>query len=162
MEVGLGVNWKILLGQIINFSVLFFLLKKFVFGAFLKILEKRKEIIERGLKKSEDAEKNLAHIRDLEKKIRESGERKAKELMILTQSAADKRRQEILELAEKEKEKILLGAKETAKKELEDEKERQKRESISLSFLLAERFLKEKMSQEEDKVFLEEMAQKLK
>ncbi len=159
---GLGINWKILVGQIVNFAILFFLLKKFVFKAFLNTLEKRKKTIEDGVRKSEDAEKNLAKIRTLGQEIKIAGERKAKELLLSAESIAGKRKQEVLNSAEKEKERIILAAKETAKREIENEKEKQKRETIDLSFLLAQKFLKEKLSQEDDKKLLEKIASGLK
>ena len=38
----LGIDWKILLGQIINFLVVLFVLKKFAYKPFLSVLNKRK------------------------------------------------------------------------------------------------------------------------
>jgi F-type H+-transporting ATPase subunit b len=159
---GLGINWKILVGQIINFVILFLLLKKFVFKAFFSTLEKRKKIIEDGVRKSEDAEKNLAKIRVLDQEIRIAGEKNARELIKTAEMTANKRKQEVLAAAEKEKERIILAAKETAKKELAQEKEKQKKETVELSFLLAKKFLKEKITQEDDREFLENIASKLK
>jgi len=159
---GLGINWKILVGQIINFVILFFLLKKFVFKAFSSTLEKRRKVIEDGVRKSEKAEKNLAKIRLLEQEVRAAGERRAKEIIKSAEMAAQKRKQEVFDSAEKEKERIILTAKETAKKAVEDEKEKQKKEIVDLSFLLAGKFLKDKLTQEEDKKLLEKIASELK
>ncbi|MFH1894538.1 MAG: F0F1 ATP synthase subunit B [Patescibacteria group bacterium] len=159
---GLGIDWKILVGQVINFAILFFLLKKFVFKAFFSILEKRKKIIEDGVRKSEDAEKNLAKIRILDQEIRAAGEKNARDLIRSAGIIADKRKQEVLDAAEKEKERIIFEAKEMAKKEAESEKEKQRKESINLSFILAEKFLKERLNQEEDKKLLEKISSNLK
>lgn len=158
----MGINWKILVGQIINFAILFFLLRKFVFKAFSSILEKRKKVIEDGVRKSEDAEKNLAKIRVLEQEMKAAGERSAKEIIKSAEINAEKRKQEVLALAEREREGIILAAKEAAKKEREDEKEKQKKETVDLSFLLAGKFLKDKLTQEEDRKLLEKIASELK
>jgi F-type H+-transporting ATPase subunit b len=159
---GLGINWKILVGQLINFVILFFLLKKFVFKAFFSTLEKRKKVIEDGVKKSEEAESNLAKIRVLDQEVRAVGEKNAKELLKSAEITAGKRKQEVLESAEKEKERIILVAKETAKKEIADEKEKQRKETVDLSFLLAKKFLQEKLTPEDDKKLLEKIASELK
>jgi len=159
---GLGINWKILIGQIVNFAILFFLLKRFVFKSFLSTLEKRKKVIEDGVRKSEDAEKNLAKIRTLEQEVRAAGERNAKDVIKAAEITAQKRKQEVLDLAEKEKEMIILGAKETAKKEVAAAVEKQKKETIDLSFLLAKKFLKDKLTQEDDKSLLEKISSELK
>lgn len=126
------------------------------------MLEKRKKIIEDGVRKSEDAEKNLAKIRILDREIRAAGERKARDLIKSAGIIADKRKQEVLDSAEKEKERIIFEAKEMAKKEAESEKEKQRKESINLSFILAEKFLKERLNQEEDKKLLEKISSNLK
>ncbi len=123
---GLGINWKILVGQIINFAIIFFLLKKFVFGRFQKTLENRKKKIEDGLKKSEEAEQNLLKIRNLEKEVKDSAEENAKEIIKSAQINAQKKSQEVLGQAEKDGEKILLAAREKGERELKEEKEKQR------------------------------------
>jgi F-type H+-transporting ATPase subunit b len=159
---GLGINWKILLGDIINFAILFFLLKKFVFKSFSETLRKRKEKIEAGLKKSEEAEAALVKIRLQDKEIREAGEKNARELIKEAEIIADKKKQAILALAEEEKQKIILKAKETAEKEISDKREQQKRETIEMSFLLSEKLLKEKFDRGKDKKLMEEIISGLK
>ena len=62
---GLEINWKILLGQIVNFAVLFFALKFFVYKPLLSLLKTRREKIEEGVNKSKQAEEKLGQIRDL-------------------------------------------------------------------------------------------------
>jgi len=152
---GLGINWKILVGQIINFAILFFLLKKFVFKAFLSTLEKRKKVIEDGVRKSEDAEKNLAKIRALEGEIRESGEQKARKFLKEAEARAATKAKDILVLAEKEKEMLLQKAREALEKEISEGKKKREKEMVELAFLASEKFLKEKIDGEKDKKFIE-------
>jgi F-type H+-transporting ATPase subunit b len=159
---GLGINWKILLGDIINFAILFFLLNKFVFKSFSETLKKRKEKIEAGLKNSEDSEAVLVKIRLQEKEMKAAGERNARELIREAEISAGKKKQAILALAEEEKQKIILKAKETAEKEISDKREQQKRETVEMSFLLSEKLLKEKFDREKDKKFVEEIISGLK
>lgn len=158
----LGINWKILIGQIINFAILLFLLKKFAYKPFFSILEKRKAKIEEGVKKSEEAEKSLQKIRALEEEIKRSGEEKAKATLKEAEARAKTKTQEILSSAEGERKKIVEEARKEAQNEVAKEKEKQKREAIELTFLLTEKFLKEKFNEEKDKKFLEEMISELK
>ncbi len=122
-----------------NFAILFFLLKKFVFKSFSETLKKRREKIELGLKKTEEAQATLEKIRVQEKEIREAGERSARELVKDAQVSAEKKREAILALAEEEKQKIILAAKETAEKEIAQKREQQKKETVEMSFLVAEK-----------------------
>ena len=71
-----GINWKILLGQIINFLILLYLLKRFAFKPFLRTLRERREIIKAGVEKETQAEERLKMIeREREKTLKETQER---------------------------------------------------------------------------------------
>lgn len=51
----LGIDWKILLAQFVNFAVLVFVLWKFAYKPIFKFLEDRKNKIEEGIKNAEQA-----------------------------------------------------------------------------------------------------------
>lgn len=55
-----GVQPVLLAAQIVNFLILLFLLKKFLYGPILKVLETRKKTIADSLKNAEKIEKRLA------------------------------------------------------------------------------------------------------
>ena len=54
-----GIDWKLFLAQIVNFSVILFVLRKFAYQPILKMLTQRRETIEGGLEMRAQAEKNL-------------------------------------------------------------------------------------------------------
>lgn len=54
-----GVDWKLLISQMVNFGIILFVLKRYAYGPVLGMLQKRKEIIERGLDDASKAEKSL-------------------------------------------------------------------------------------------------------
>jgi F-type H+-transporting ATPase subunit b len=153
----LGFNWKILLGQMVNFVILFYFLKRFAFKPFFETLRKRKEKIEGGLQKAQEAEKSLSGIRTLEESIKAAGEKNAKEVIKEAQANGERQRQDILTLAQEERQKIILAAKATAEREIEEKREAQKREALERSFILAEKILKEKFDEKKDKEFLEKI-----
>ncbi len=55
-----GINWKLLLAQAINFSILFFVLRKYAYGPLVSMMASRKAKIEEGLRMREQAERELA------------------------------------------------------------------------------------------------------
>lgn len=55
-----GVDWKLLLTQMLNFAILFYILRRFAYAPILSMLEKRKQIIAKGLDDASKAEKSLA------------------------------------------------------------------------------------------------------
>lgn len=67
--------------QIVNFLIIFFLLKKFMYKPLLKVLHDRKKKIEEGLKNAEEAEKRLAESVQKEEEILRKAQIEAKKLM---------------------------------------------------------------------------------
>ena len=92
-----GVDPLLLAAQVVNFSILLFLLKRFLYGPILKVLDTRKRKIEESLKNAEEIEKRLADANlDIEKMM-------AKTV--------------------KEEEKIIAEAKETATRMIAEQKD---------------------------------------
>jgi F-type H+-transporting ATPase subunit b len=159
---GLGFDWKILLGQIVNFVILFFLLKKFAFKPFFEVLRKRKKTIEDGLKRAEEAEESLKEADVLKNEIKKSGEGIIKEALRDAEKKAKTRLDEAVVLAEEEKNRIIENARQIARQETEATKDKRRREVLEQTFLLAEKFLKEKIDKQKDEKLLEEMILKIK
>lgn len=63
----LGIDWKILIAQIINFFILLAILYKFVYKQVLNALEKRSKTIEKGLRDAKESEVRLVEIEDARK-----------------------------------------------------------------------------------------------
>lgn len=64
-----GINPYLLGAQVINFLILFFLLKKFAYKPILSMLDKRKSIIEKGLKDAKESQIAFEKAIEEEKKI---------------------------------------------------------------------------------------------
>lgn len=56
----LGIDWRLLVFQIVNFSIVLFVLWRFLYRPLIAFLEKRKERIEEGLAFAHEMEKKLA------------------------------------------------------------------------------------------------------
>ena len=83
MEIlkALGLEWKILLGQMVNFLILLYLFKRFVFGRFLEILQKRQTKIKKGIEKAKLAEAKIKEIKEKRDQILKKAKEKAILLM---------------------------------------------------------------------------------
>jgi F-type H+-transporting ATPase subunit b len=69
----LGINWDLLLSQGVNFILLLIVLRIFLYKPLLKLLRERREKIEGGLMKAEEAEIRLHEVDEIgKKKIREA------------------------------------------------------------------------------------------
>ena len=71
-----GIDWKLLLSQLVNFTLILIILRIFVYKPLLKILKKRKEKIEEGLAKAEESDIRLKEVDQIAKqKIKETDEK---------------------------------------------------------------------------------------
>ena len=65
-----GIKYILLLAQVVNFLVLLWILKRFLYKPILKVLEERKQRIAESLKNAEEIEKRLAETeKESEKKL---------------------------------------------------------------------------------------------
>lgn len=107
----LGINWEFLISQLVNFALLLILLRIFVYKPVLKLLRDRREKIEGGLLKAEEADRRLHEVEVLGKeKIKEAEthalgimkktETDAKELEAKLLAAAKQHEQEAMKSAE--------------------------------------------------------------
>lgn len=117
----LGIDWKLLIAQIINFLILLLILRKFLLGPIVKMLGERKSKIAQGLKDAQSAEVKLQHA-DIEAKRAVS--KSMQEAQIIIASAKKE--------AENEKNKIITEAQEKAAKTIKNAQERAKREEDKL------------------------------
>lgn len=64
----LGIDWRLLLASIVNFFLLFFVLRKFVYRPVLRMLEKREHMVADTVKRSEkvQAEEHRLAVRSVE------------------------------------------------------------------------------------------------
>jgi len=104
----LGIDWHLLLSQAINFLLLLVILRLVVYKPLLNLLHKRKEKIEEGLMKAEEADKRLQEVDQIgEEKIKEAED---SALRIIKKTESDAKELEAKLIAEaKKKEAIELA-----------------------------------------------------
>lgn len=154
----LGVDWKLLLAQAINFAVLFWVLRRFAYQPMLDFLEKRTVKIEQGLKDAEAATAKLSLMEVKEKEVLAEARTEAKNIIAQAEASAKKRDVEHT-LATEAKVKHLL---EEAQMKIGEEKDKvmagAKAEISELVMLSVEKILREKIDATKDKELLEKMA----
>ncbi len=96
----MGVDWKLLLAQGVNFAILFFVLKHFAYKPMLEFLTKRSERIEQGLKDADTAKEKLVQVNEEEKKILKLAREEAKALIAEAEQDAKERAQKREEATE--------------------------------------------------------------
>ncbi len=151
----LGIDWKLLLAQVVNFVVVLLVLKRFAYKPMLKLLDERTAKIEKGLADAESAGKKLGEMEVREKAVLSEARSEAKRILAETDEAAQKR--DAAKIAETEvRVKKLLQESEV--KMVADQKkmlEEAKSELAGTVLLAVEKILREKMDSAKEKELIE-------
>ena len=156
------IDWKILVGQLVNFAILFFVLKALVYKPFLALLKTRREKIEEGISKSVEAEKQLSKLGEMRTDLERINEEEKKKILIRADEEAKKRVDEANKKAEEERSAVLAKAQKEADALKEAEKEATKKKTIENAFNLTEKLLKESINEAKGKQIAEDFLSKLK
>lgn len=122
-----GVEPILLLAQIVNFLILLYLLKRFLYKPILELLKKREEKIREGLKAGEKGEEFLLKAREEEKQILSKASEEAHSVLEETRARASQLEAELLSHAKEESERLVTQARaqiEVEKKVVERELEK--------------------------------------
>ena len=116
----LGLDWKLLLSQAVNFLILLVVLRQFAYKPLLKVLKERRGKIEEGLAKAEEAEHRLLEVDEIAKDKMKATEAEAMAMIRATEDKSKKVEATMLDEARK-KEAAMLASAELAAKAKEAE-----------------------------------------
>lgn len=128
----LGIDWRLLIAQIVNFGVLLFVLHRFLYKPILGVLEKRRKEIEENEHRTKLlTEKVEKAEREYEKRMLEA-EKKSQAILKEAEENAEKLKNELVEEGRKNAVKIIEEAKERSLREKAEIQEGLEREVSNL------------------------------
>lgn len=117
----LGLDWKLLLSQGVNFLVLLTVLTVFVYKPLAKLMEERRKKIEFGLMGAEEAERRLKEIdRERDEKLAEA-DKNALKVISEAEKRGQSRFEEIVGNAEGKAEEVMAEAARVAELKKQEE-----------------------------------------
>jgi len=137
----IGIDWKILIPQIVNFLVLFFVLRWLLYKPILNILNERRKKIETSLA---IAEKTKKESEELDKKIKENIEKSKKEALAILEEAkkqAETTKKEITSQAGKEAEYLLKKAEERIREQKVELQKEIRNDVVNLTISVTEKII---------------------
>jgi F-type H+-transporting ATPase subunit b len=114
----LGIDFKVIIAQIINFGILFLILRHLLYRPILKVLENRQNKIKESLKKAEQIDQKFQQAEEQYKNRLSEANNEANKIIEEARLSAEKNRKAILEKAEQEAD----GIKSVAKAQIEEER----------------------------------------
>ena len=103
----LGIDWKLLLAQAVNFLIVLAVLYRFLYKPLLNFLEQRRQRIEGSLKEAQRIEIELKAMEVKRVEVMTEAKRQAQELLTRAETEAEARRQEALTRVRAEAEKAV-------------------------------------------------------
>ena len=141
-----GIDWKLLLAQLVNFGVVLFVLSYFVYKPLLRMIDERRETIAKGVVEAQAAATLRTDAEAAAQLMTNEASLKASTIVAEGKRASEALAQKKREEADAEATRILTEAK-TRAEEAQAKAVQSAREDIArLSILAAEKVLKERVS----------------
>ena len=157
-----GLDWKILIAQLINFAILVFVLYKFGYKPFFKFLEDRTSKIEAGIENADKASKKLAEITEKEIEVLKTAKKEALKIIETARLESEENKKKAVEKAKEEIGQIINKEKQSMQQEKAEVLRDIKNEVSSLVISAVEKVLAEKMDSKKDKEMIEKVIADLK
>jgi F-type H+-transporting ATPase subunit b len=157
-----GLDIKILIAQLINFAILFFVLWKFAYKPMFKILDDRKKKIEDGIENAAKAEEKLREISEEEKKVLVEAKKEAAKILDEARVMAEESRKRNIEKTKEEIGQLINQEKENMRQEKAEILKSINREVADLVMITVEKVIEEKMSGAKDEELIKKAISKLK
>lgn len=114
----LGIDWKMLVAQLINFGILLAILTYFVYKPLMRVIDDRRERVKKSIDDARHLEDRVRHIEKEQQERRADMNRQAKEFMEQAKQQAENSKQEILSTTQREVDQLL----DKGRQQLQDEK----------------------------------------
>jgi len=115
-----GLEKGLFLFQLINFLIIVFILKKFLYKPLKKMLDERRRIVDQSLQDAQDARFALEHAGEERNRILNSAKSDASALTANVKASLEETKQKSSEDAKKRSEQIIEDAKQQASAEFEN------------------------------------------
>lgn len=138
-----GVDWRLIIIQIFNFTLLLTALWYFLYTPILKILKERQNTVEKGVRDAEEAGKELLNAHSEKDEILKKAHIEGEGVAVRAQKYAKDEASEIVENAHGKSEKLVDDAKKQAEL-IKQEAYRESQEELArVAILAAEKVLRE-------------------
>ncbi len=135
--------------QIVNFLILAFVFKRFLYKPVLKMLADRRNQIEKGIADALNAQKQLEEAEAKHNKIIKEATLAAEKIIDETKASAEELRASLAASAKEESEKIILEAKSAADQQFKDAAEKAEDIALSLSKKIVDKVISDIFTKEE-------------
>jgi len=156
------IHWYQLLFQIINFAILVFVLKKFLYKPIITIIDQRNKKIQDSIKAAEKTLEEKEKIEQIKKKAIEAAEKEAVRIVDLAKKTADKAGKQMIENAKDEAEEEVDKKFQLLVDKLADQEKKITARITDMVVKTTSRVLKDSLTVQEQRKIIDQEIKKLK
>jgi F-type H+-transporting ATPase subunit b len=151
------IDLKILIAQVVNFGIIFFVLYRFAFKPIAKVMQERTQKIEDSLDNAKEIEKRLADTNKEQTEILNQAKKDALGIVEKADKTAEANRQKLIEKTKEEVAAIVTQEKAKIAQEKAESLQELKGELANLVVLAVEKVINEKMTSAKDQEMIEKI-----
>lgn len=137
----LGIDWKLLVAQLVNFAILLGILYKFVYKPLLALLEKREKMIAKSVEDARAIEERLKETENGTQEVLMKARREAAGILQTAEQTAEERKKQSVEKTKEDLRQIVEQTRAMLKSEKEAMMQEAKAEIAHIVVLASERIL---------------------
>lgn len=157
----MGINIYTVSAAIINFIILYFAMRHFLFKPVTNVMEGREKSIADNINKAEKNMKEAEKLKVENENILKQAKEKGKEITELRKQNAEKLYQEIVSEANKEAESIIERARIEVDREKEKAQNELKNQVVDLAVMLSAKALEESIDEKQHRKLIEDFLLKV-
>ncbi len=158
----LGIDWKLFIAQIVNFTILLFVLYKYAYKPVLEMLDKRAKMVARSVDEAKKAEMSLNEAEKMREESVIKARTESKKIIAEAKEIIAKEKENSLAGAKEESERIIKSGFNTVKQEKEKAKAQLEKEMSDLLLLGLEKVTAKTLTPEDQKKIIAESVNSLK
>ena len=156
-----GLDWKLLIGQIVNFLIIVVIFKKFLYAPIMKVLDEREEKIKKTIEDSKRTGELLENAGKQTADMMMTAKLEAQGIVDNAKKAAEEIKNEMITVSKSEAEKIVTRAKTQAELEMQKMEKSMKELSLGLSQKIHAAVVENVFSKEDKENFLKKSLEKI-
>jgi len=153
----LGFSWQGLLGQIINFVLLFALLYFIAYKPIRRMLDERSSRVKESMEQAEQIKEQMAKTEEQVKEQLEAARREGQDILAQAAQMGERFKEEARGEARQETEVIVARARTEIERERDEAIEEVKRQFVDLAITAAEKVVNETLDRKKHRRLIEEV-----
>ncbi len=157
----LGLDYKLIIAQIVNFVLLLVILQRLAYKPVLKMLKDRTDKIDKSLRQAKKIEEELKNTEETKLAEIKKAKVEAQEIIKEAYDTSEKRSQESLDRTKLKTQEIVEKAKQEIKAEKENSVQEAKKEIADVSILIAKKIIGKNIDENKEKDLVDDILRKV-